>query len=192
MRARILIALVLCVPLMAQTTPGVAAGLVYQAALESGISYIEPSAGQAIINQRVALNWNTIAGQVFSDGSIGVLMAGLAGVIHLSVPVEIGLASFHAFYDHTVAPLIAEGVPTPSSIAPVLPMNGTMTPTATACAEASMYALWAKGAHVVGPVMVGGLIVTYAPQGVAVLRNISGARIKSVQVVDVVACLPAN
>jgi len=189
--------------LAAQSVP---AGLLYQAASENGIQYISPSAGQAIIDTRSGLNWHNIAGEILSDGSIGVLIGGLSGAVAMSTAIEVGLATGHTFYDHTVAPIIAKGAPNPGSVPPVLPLNGTVAPSTNACTENSMYAVWAGGswkaakklrkqgvqAARVGPINVGGLLVTFVPQGVDVLKNISGQRIKAFQVIDVVACLPPS
>jgi hypothetical protein len=201
---RILLLLLFVLPVIAQNPPvAVPAGQIYQAALTVGINYISPQAGQAIVNQKSLLNWKTIAGEVLSDGSIGVLTGGLAGVISIGKVTEVSLAAFHAFYDHSIAPIIAEGEPNPNNIPPVLAMNGTVSPSASTCAEYSMYATppggTAKTAMKLlksgqirasaGNVNVGGLTVSFTLQGVQVLKNISGGSISQFVVYDVLACL---
>lgn len=188
----LVVALLAASVLRAQTvsTPVIPAGLIYQAATQTGVQYIDPISGQAILSQRAALNWHNVATQVFGDASIGLLTAGLAGVIHMPVSAETALGAFHAYYDHTIAPLVAAGAPSPTAIAPVLPMNGTVAPSSTQCVENSIYAVYNKSAAPVGPVLVGGLNVTFTPQGAVVLKNSAGQRIKGFEIVNVLACLP--
>jgi hypothetical protein len=204
---RILLLLLFVLPVIAQNPPVVVpAGQIYQAALTVGINYISPQAGQAIVNQKSLLNWKTIAGEVLSDGSIGVLTGGLAGVISIGKVTEVSLAAFHAFYDHSIAPIIAEGEPNPNNIPPVLAMNGTVSPSVSTCSEYSMYATppggTAKTAMKLlksgqikasaGNVNVGGITVSFTLQGVQVLKNISGGSISQFVVYDVLACVPAS
>lgn len=178
----------IALPLVAQT-PVIPAGLVYQAAAANNIQYISPTAGQAIINQRATLNWRSILGSALADGSIGVLTGGLAGVIHMGLTAEVALAAGHAYYDRVGAPLLAAAAPNPNNIAPVLLITGTLAPSAGACVENSLFAVYAKNIKPFS-VNVAGAVVSFTPQGVQVLRNISGQVIKSFQVIDVVACLP--
>jgi hypothetical protein len=173
-------------PVFAQSLP---AGLIYQAAAEGGIDYVNPSTGQAIIAERASVNWKTIAGSALADGSIGVLAAGLSNVIHISRTVEIGLAAFHAYYDHSIAPIIAGAAPNPNGIPPVLQATGTITPSATACAEASIYAVSAPSVLMT---TVNGLSVTFASQGTQVLKRIDGSAVKQFKVVDVLVCQPGT
>ncbi len=182
----------------APAPPVVPAGLIYQAAAQQGIDYITPLAGQAIINTKAALNWRNVIIGLVSDGSIGVLTAGVSGVIHMSMALETALAAGHGYYDYAVRPLLANGAPNPGDIPPVLQMTGTVAPTATACTDNSMYAvsttMAAKKKLKVSPpratALIGGLSVTFTAQGVQVLRNISGGVISQFQVYDVVACVP--
>lgn len=170
----------------AQSIP---AGLIYQAGAAAGIDYINPLSGQAIINQKSALNWHKIAGQVLGDAPLGVLIGGLAKVIPVSAPIEIALGGFHAYYDQSIAPLVAQGAPNPNDIPPVLQMTASMSPSAAGCAEASIYA--AKAPPTVA-LTINGLSVSYAYQGVAVLKHIDGSRLKQFSVVDVLVCLPGT
>lgn len=192
--------LILSSALLFAQTPVVPAGLIYQAAAQQGIDYISPISGQAIINQAAALNWKTILGSVLADGSIGILTAGLSGVISIAKPIEVGLAVGHAYYDHTIQPILAAGSPNPGNIPPVLQLTDSVAPTATNCTENSMFAvsaqMAAKKKMAKSPAranaLIGGLSVTFTAQGVQVLKNISGKVITAFQVFDVVACVPAE
>lgn len=177
------------VSLFAQSAPpGVPSGLIYQVAIANGFQPISPLSGQAIINERAAVNWKTIAGQVLADGSIGLLTGGLAGVIHLSTPVMIGLASGHAFYDHSVAPILAAAAPNPGDIPPVLQVTGSLAPTSSTCTENSMYVTPSKNLRSVGPIVAYGLSLSFSVQSPQVLKNAAGSIIKRFQVVEVLAC----
>lgn len=185
------LALLLCLAFVHEVrAQSIAGGLIYQAAAEGGVDYVNPTSGQAIINQKAALNWKNILGSALSDGSIGVLTAGLANVFPLSKAVEVALAAGHTYYDHSIAPILAGAAPNPNDIPPVLQMAASMSPGPTACAENSIYATRAPKTY--GPVMINGLSVTYAAQGVQVVKHIDGSKLKQFQVVDVLVCLPGN
>jgi hypothetical protein len=189
--------------LLAQTTT-IPAGLIYQAAAtQAGIDYISPQAGQAIINQKAALNWKSILNSALSEGSIAVLAGGLSGVVSMSKPVELSLALAHAYYDRVGAPILAQALANPNDIPPVLEMNASVTASPGACMENSIYAIWTGGSLKQSRQLlktgkratsvttnVDGLIVTFTPQGLQVLKNISGQAISQFQVVDVLVCAP--
>lgn len=207
-----LLAVGLCAVMCGAQTPvmtmSVPAGAIYQAAVMNGIDYINPTTGQDILNKKASLNWKTIAGQVLAEGSIGVVTGGLSGVLHIPTGALIGLTVGHSYYDRSIAPIIAGAAPSPANIAPVLQMTGAMAPSVNACVENSMYAssvnnIPAKLAIskkkkltaptvVANPVfaMVSGLNVSFSPQGLAVLKDLSGAAIDQFMVIDVLACVP--
>jgi hypothetical protein len=164
----------------------VPAGLIYQAAIEGGIDYLSPQVGQAIINQKAALNWKVIAAHMLTDGSIGVLTAGLTGVIHMSTVWKTALVAGHEFADKEAVPLLQAGAPNPNDIPPVLAMNGSMNPSPSACVENSIYASNAKRLKAV----INGIVVTFSPQLGQVMRHIDGSKLKQVQALDVLACVP--
>ncbi len=211
MKIKLLAVGVLAAMCQAQTpimTLSVPAGAIYQAAVANGIDYINPTTGQDILNKRASLNWKTVAGQVASEGSIGVITGGLSGIFHITTGALIGLSVGHSYYDRSIAPIIAGAAPSPSAIAPVLQMGGSMAPSATACVENSLYAssvsnisakmMLSKKRKATAPTpianpvfaMVGGLSISFSPQGVGVLRDLSGATIDQFMVIDVLACVP--
>jgi hypothetical protein len=165
------------------------AGIIYQAAVESGMGYVNPITGQAIVNQKSALNLKSFLAHAATDGSIGVLTAGLGGLIHMGTALEAGLAGGHVFADKEITPLLAVAAPNPNDLPPVLQMTASMSPTAAACAENTIYAPRAKS---LGPVMINGYAVTFSYQGEQVLRHVDGRRLKQFQAVDVVACVPGT
>jgi hypothetical protein len=197
--------------LCAQTTPIVPAGLIFQAAAARGIQYIQPTAAQSIINKKAAINWHNLILNAVGVASMGTVTAGVTGLVHMSTAVLGAFAVGHTIYDAYGAPLLQAEAPNPNDIAPPLQLTGTVAPSAGACAEYSMFASgFAQIGSVVAkhrrfaaasstalvsnlstPSNVGGLLVTFTPQGVQVLRDISGGLIAQFEVVDVVACAPA-
>lgn len=181
--------------LRAQTIP---AGAVYQAAAANGIEYISPTAGTAIINQKSALNWKSVGVGILTDGSIGVLSAGLGGLITIPAKALAGLAVGHAFVDDVVQPILTTAAPSGlSNIAPVLLITGTVAVTPAACVENSMFATRfvstaapVKKGPMSAPVMaiIDGATFTFTPQGVQVLKNATGNAVRQFMVVDVLAC----
>lgn len=185
------LALLILAASFASAQPSAPGGLVYQALLQNGVSYISPSAGQAILSQKAGLNWKTLGSQILVDGSLGVLSGGLAGVINIGTTAETGLAAFHLFADKKIAPILALAGSHPDSIPPVLQVGQSMAPTVTGCAENSIYAVFnPKAPPRIPAAIINGLVVSFSAQGAAVLRNAGGQLIRSFQIIDVLACLP--
>lgn len=179
----------------------VPAGDVYQAATGAGVAYISPTAGAAILSQKSALNWKSILLTVLSQGTLWTPAAGLSGLISIPTKVSAGLVIAHGAYDNYFQPILTEAQPAgAANIAPVLQLTGTMSASSAACAENSMFATSMKG--IAAPlkrtipqpatVSVGGLTVTFTPQGAQVLKNAAGSYVKKFMVVDVLACLPTT
>lgn len=196
---KLLIGLILTLTLSAQTL-SISGGAVYQTALSNGIQYISPSSGQAILNQKAGLNWKNIILEAAGIGSIAAVTSGLSGLVAISKPVLAGLAVGHVVYDQFGQPLLQTAAPNPGAISPVLQVNSTLSPTLTSCIENSIFASAVEGQAVKkmkkGMLLrnynnsVGGLSVTFAPQGVQVLKNAAGSTIKQFIVVDVLVCIP--
>ena len=174
----------------ADVSPVVAAGLIYQAAAAQGFNYIAPVSGQAIVAKKAGLDWRNMLTTLAANAPLGVLLSGLAGAISLSTNTEFALAGFHGYYDQALSPYLKAEAPNPNDIDPVLQMNGTVSPSAVSCQGNSMFATFD---HRHPPravtVSVQGISVSFSPQGVAVLRNISGKLIKQFQVIHVLSCI---
>jgi hypothetical protein len=177
-------------PVNPSTTPQVPAGLVYQAAIAVGLQPISPVSGQAIINERAALNWKTVSGQVLGPVALGVLLGGISGVIPMGKLTQGILGGVHGYYDGAIAPLIARAAPNPNDIPAVIQVTGMVAPSTGACFEGSMYVSPSKVIRGGGPINVGGLAVTFSVQSPQVLKHAGGGIIKKFQVVDVIACIP--
>jgi hypothetical protein len=198
-------------PAVAQTTTAITipGGLVYQTGAQFGLDSIMPSAATAIIQQKVGLNWKTIGVRVLTDGSIGVLSAGLGGIISISKPILTGLAVGHGFIDTEVTPILSAAAPSGlANLAPVLQVTGSLVVTPGTCAEATIFvsqfptptvpvsarAMLSRATKAASalpsPITVSimGANVTFTPQTVTVLKNAAGTNIKQFIPVDVLAC----
>lgn len=200
----------LAFPAFAQQTTAITlpGGAVYQTALAHGVTYLEATAGSAIINQKSALNWKHVVITGLGPLTIGALSAGIGGIITMPLGLEKGLSIGHLFYDSEIeGPLSAAAPSGLANIAPVLSVNGSMIATPGSCANNTIFASSvqgvpsaalkamakqkaAAGIPIVAPVQISGLTVTYAPQSLAVVKNASGSQIPEFVVIDVLACFP--
>lgn len=189
---------------LCRAQPVIPAGLVYQVASQNGIYFIDPIAAQAILTQKSTINWRNVLIQAVGVGSLSAVTSGVAGIVAIPKAAIEGLAIGHTVFDQFVTPLLQAGIPSSANIAPILPMSGTLSPTLSTCAAASIFASSVNGQSAqglikakgtarapisVGPFFVGGALVTYTAQPIVVLKNISGGNIRSFMPISVVACL---
>jgi hypothetical protein len=202
---RIALAVFLSLRLAAQT---ISAGSVYQAASSRGIAYVIPPAGIQILQQRAGLNYKSLLNDFGKKGSIGAIILGVTKSVAMGTPWLVGLSVFSAFWQSEGEPLLQMAAPNPEALmSNVLMMNQSLTATPQACGEGIIFAssialpgapaaltasnlkkrLKAGGAVSIS-VEIGGLTVSYTPQGSAVLVNSAGSQIKNFIVLDVLGC----
>ena len=169
----------------AQTIPN---GAIYEAAVGAGISYISPATGAQVLDQKAGLNWKSLVNGAASTGTITAVIAGLTKVIAMSTPWTVGLSMAHLAWDSWGSGVLAIAAPNPGTIVQSLIQPNQATTLNGSCVEGSMFAQIVKGAKPIGPLNVDGVAVTFSPQGVAVLVNASGSKIKDFGVYDVLAC----
>ena len=203
-----LIAILLCFSLIvsAQGTPVASAGAIYQAALQQGIAYIIPNAGQSVINKKATINWRNIIIEFVAVASMNAVTSGITGLIAMNAKWIAGLSIAHFTFDQFGVPLLKSEAPTPSNLAPVLAINGAMAPSSTSCVENTIYAqprvlpshprgvrrLKNQAFPSIGPIRVNGLDITFAPQLVWVQKDATGGTLKEFEIFDVIACIPAG
>ena len=194
-------------PLMGQTIPS---GLIYQAALQSGITYTLPTEGAQILDQKAGTNWKSLLLTILTDGSLDAAVGGITGVVKMPVSLITALAIGHGFIDKEGPAFLTLIAPNPAAVlASVLPINGSMTVTPTTCADGVIFASSVPGVSSAGvriklkasavrkasavegtTVIVDGAVVSFSPQAVGVLVNAAGSPINQFIIVDVLACPP--
>lgn len=195
----------LAFPLVAQTVtqpPSISAVALYQAAAQNGIAYIPPVSGQAIINEKSSLNWKNVVLGGASNATIGTAVAGMSKVITLSNPVIIGLTVAYVAYVTWVAPLLSKAAPNPNDIPPVLQIGSSMSSgsensiyaSSVGGVPASTMVKMAKKGTRLAPIstFINGMLVTYQVQGIQVMKNAAGGKIKQFIIVDVLVGTPLS
>ena len=172
-------------------TPQVPAGLIYQAAIQAGLQPISPVSGQAIINEKAAINWKNIAVKGLTNAALFTALGGVGGIVSIGTKAIEGLMVAHAVSDAEIVPLLEAAAPNPNDIPPVIRVADTVAPSADSCSESSMFVTPTKIKQG-GIVMVAGLQVSFTIQSPSVLRNAAGGKINKFQVVDVIACIPST
>jgi hypothetical protein len=174
----------LALPLAAQTLPN---GLIYQAAASGGISYIAPTTGAQVLDQKAGLNWASLVNGAAGTGTITAVMLGITKVVAMSTPWTMGLAIAHTAWDSWGSGVLNLAAPNPNTIIQSLIQPNQSTTLNGSCVEGSMLAVTPKGAKPVGPLNVDGVAVTFSPQAVAVMKNAAGAKV-GFGIYDVLVC----
>lgn len=176
----------IALPILAQTIPN---GAVYQAAAANGINYVSPAAGAAVLAEKAGTNWKTIISNGILDGTMGAAFGSVSGVFHIGKSVTEAVLVAHQLWDSYGQAVVKTAAPNPNGIiSSLLPIGGTTTISPTACVDS--YILTSKVLKGNAPVsaVVAGVSVTFSPQGVAVLVNTAGSKIRGLTVVDALLC----
>jgi hypothetical protein len=163
-------------------------GLIYQSAAANGISYISPVAGTQVLDQRAAINWKSLVNSAAGTGTITAVIMGVTKVIAMSSPWTVGLGLAHSAWDSFGSGVLQEAQPNPKAIIASLLQPSQSTMINGTCSESSMFATTSKSMKPIGPLNVGGAGVTFSPQGLAVLVNAAGSKIKGFAIYDVLVC----